>query len=137
MSALENDIVSPKFTINCKGHKHPLELYGQSYHCWKKEGHGYVSLREAMKQSCDTYFYEVARRLGVDKLSETAKKFGLGEKVFEDLFLNEKNGLVPNTIWKKMLRKKLAVGRNCYNRNRSRIYTNYSNSALFDDCTNC
>jgi penicillin-binding protein 2 len=101
LSALENDIVSPKFTINCKGHKHPLELYGQSYHCWKKEGHGYVSLREAMKQSCDTYFYEVARRLGVDKLSETAKKFGLGEKVFEDLFLNEKNGLVPNTIWKK------------------------------------
>ena len=46
LSALENDIVSPKFTINCKGHKHPLELYGQSYHCWKKEGHGYVSLRK-------------------------------------------------------------------------------------------
>ena len=101
LSALENDIVSPKFTINCKGHKHPLELYGQSYHCWKKEGHGYVSLREAMKQSCDTYFYEVARRLGVDKLSETAKKFGLGKQVFENLFINEKNGLVPSTFWKK------------------------------------
>ena len=54
-----------------------------------------------MKQSCDTYFYEVARRLGVDKLSETAKKFGLGQKVFGNLFNNEKNGLVPNTIWKK------------------------------------
>ena len=54
-----------------------------------------------MKQSCDTYFYEVARRLGVDKLSETAKKFGLGEKVFGDLFDIE-NGLIPNTIWKKM-----------------------------------
>ena len=103
LSALENEIVSPKFTINCKGHKHPLELYGQSYHCWKKEGHGYVSLREAMKQSCDTYFYEVARRLGVDKLSETAKKFGLGKQVFENLFINEKNGLVPSTFWKKML----------------------------------
>ena len=101
LSALENDIIGSKFTINCKGHKHPLELYGQSYHCWKKEGHGYVSLREAMKQSCDTYFYEVARRLGVDKLSETAKKFGLGKKVFGNLFFNEKKGLVPNTVWKK------------------------------------
>jgi penicillin-binding protein 2 len=54
-----------------------------------------------MKQSCDTYFYEVARRLGVDRLSETAKKFGLGNKVFNNLFENEKNGLIPNTSWKK------------------------------------
>jgi penicillin-binding protein 2 len=54
-----------------------------------------------MKQSCDTYFYEIARRLGVDKLSETAKKFGLGEKVFGNLFDIEKKGLIPNTQWKK------------------------------------
>ena len=101
LSALENDIVSPKFTVRCRGHKYPLELYGQTYHCWKKEGHGYVNMREAMKQSCDTYFYEVARKLGVDKLSETAKKFGLGKRVFGDLFDNEKNGLVPSTFWKK------------------------------------
>jgi penicillin-binding protein 2 len=76
-------------------------MYGQTYHCWKKKGHGFVSLRNAMKQSCDTYFYEVARKLGVDKLSETAKKFGLGEKVFGDLFSIEKKGLIPNTQWKK------------------------------------
>ena len=101
LSALENDIVSPKFTVQCKGHKNPLELYGQTYHCWKKEGHGFVNMREAMKQSCDTYFYEVARKLGVDKLSETSKKFGLGEKVFDNLFGNEKSGLVPSTFWKK------------------------------------
>ena len=101
LSALENEIINPEFTVRCKGHKHPLELYGQTYHCWKKEGHGFVNLKEGMKQSCDTYFYEVARRLGVDKLSETAKKFGLGRKVFGDLFDNEKNGLVPNTTWKK------------------------------------
>ena len=78
-----------------------MELYGQKYHCWKKEGHGFVNLKEAMKQSCDTYFYEVARKLGVDRLSETAKKFGLGKKVFNNLFENEKNGLIPNTSWKK------------------------------------
>jgi penicillin-binding protein 2 len=101
LSALENNIISTKFTVNCKGHKNPLELYGQKYHCWKKEGHGLVNLNEAMKQSCDTYFYEVARKLGVDRLSETAKKFGLGKKVFQNIFENEKNGLIPNTTWKK------------------------------------
>ena len=54
-----------------------------------------------MKQSCDTYFYEIARKLGVDKLSETAKKFGLGKEVFGDLFSIEKKGLIPSTKWKK------------------------------------
>jgi len=103
LSALENEIINPDFTVHCKGHKNPLELYGQTYHCWKKEGHGFVNLREGMKQSCDTYFYEVARRLGVDRLSDTAKKFGLGKKVFNNLFDNEKKGLIPNTEWKKML----------------------------------
>jgi len=101
LSALENEIINPDFTVHCKGHKNPMELYGQTYHCWKKEGHGFVNLREGMKQSCDTYFYEVARKLGVDRLSVTAKKFGLGKKVFKDIFDNEKNGLIPNTQWKK------------------------------------
>ena len=101
LSALENGIVNTNFTVNCRGHKHPLELYGQTYHCWKKEGHGFMNLRNAMKQSCDIYFYEIARKLGVDKLSETAKKFGLGKEVFGDLFSIEKTGLVPNTQWKK------------------------------------
>ena len=101
LSALENEIISTKFKVNCRGHKNPLELHGQTFHCWKKEGHGFVNLREAMKQSCDTYFYEIARKLGVDKLSETAKKFGLGKKVFGDLFEIEKNGLIPSTFWKK------------------------------------
>ena len=54
----------------------------------KKKGHGFVSLRNAMKQSCDTYFYEIARKLGVDKLSETAKKFGLGKEVFGGTGMN-------------------------------------------------
>jgi len=98
LSALENGIINPNFTVKCTG---KTEMYGQTYHCWKKKGHGFVSLRNAMKQSCDTYFYEISRRLGVDKLSETAKKFGLGEKVFGDLFNIEKRGLVPNTEWKK------------------------------------
>ena len=101
LSALENGIINTNFTVQCRGHKYPLEFYGQSYHCWKKEGHGFMNLRNAMKQSCDTYFYEIARKLGVDKLSETAKKFGLGKEVFGDLFSIEKKGLIPNTQWKK------------------------------------
>ena len=98
LSALENGIMNTNFTVKCTG---KTEMYGQTYHCWKKKGHGFVSLRNAMKQSCDTYFYEIARKLGVDRLSETAKKFGLGEKVFGELFEIEKKGLVPNTLWKK------------------------------------
>ena len=98
LSALENGIVDTKFTVKCNG---KTEMYGQTYHCWKKKGHGFVDLNNAMKQSCDTYFYEIARRLGVDRLSETAYKFGLGERVFDNLFFNEKKGLVPNTEWKK------------------------------------
>ena len=104
LSALENGIINKNFTVKCEG---KTEMYGQTYHCWKKEGHGYVSLKNAMKQSCDSYFYEITRRLGVDRLSETAKKFGLGKIVFDGLFENEKSGLVPNTEWKKN-----ALGRN-------------------------
>ena len=104
LSALENGIINTKFTVKCEGKK---EMYGQTYHCWKKEGHGFVSLKNAMQQSCDSYFYEIARKLGVDRLSETAKKFGLGKEAFNGLFENEKKGLVPNTEWKKN-----ALGRN-------------------------
>jgi penicillin-binding protein 2 len=97
ISALENDVVNPKMIQQCKGH---IELYGEKFHCWKKKGHGFVDMKEAIKQSCDVYFYEVARRLGVDRLSETAKKFGLGKKVLEGFF-EERQGTVPNTKWKK------------------------------------
>ena len=98
LSALENGIVNKNFKVNCTG---KTEMYGQTYHCWKKKGHGIVNLKDAMKQSCDTYFYEVARKLGVDRLKETSIKFGLGEKVLNENFNNEKKGLVPNTQWKK------------------------------------
>ncbi len=98
LSALENNIINKDFKVNCTG---KIEMYGQVYHCWKKKGHGVVNLKEAMKQSCDTYFYEIARKLGVDRLKKTATEFGLGEKVLEDIFSIEKKGLIPNTQWKK------------------------------------
>ena len=98
LSALENGIVDENFKVNCIG---KIEMYGQTYHCWKKKGHGVVDLKNAMKQSCDTYFYEIARKLGVDRLRETSIKFGLGEKVLNKTFDNEKKGLIPDTKWKK------------------------------------
>ena len=100
LAALEFGIISPEKKIQCKGHKHPYELYGQKYHCWKKDGHGFMSLRNAIKQSCDIYFYEVARLLGVDRLSIIAKRYGLGFKVLENIF-RRKKGIVPSTKWKK------------------------------------
>jgi len=106
LSALENNVMSPKLTVKCEG---KIELYGHTYHCWKEKGHGYMSLSNAIKQSCDTYFYEVARLLGVDRLNETAKKFGLGNRVLENNFFEEKKGLVPSTKWKKE-----AIGQNWY-----------------------
>ncbi len=98
LSALENNVIDTKFKVKCTG---KMELYGQTFHCWKEKGHGWVSLKNAMKQSCDTYFYEVSRLLGVDRLNATAEKFGLGKKVLGEYFENEKKGLFPNTEWKK------------------------------------
>ena len=97
-SALENKIINENFKVNCTG---KMEMYGETYHCWKKKGHGVVNLKEAMKQSCDTYFYEITRKLGVDRLKKTAIKFGLGDKVLNEVFSNEKKGLFPDTQWKK------------------------------------
>ena len=98
LSALDNDVIKPNMKVNCEG---MVEMYGQKYHCWKKKGHNLMSLKDAIKQSCDVYFYELARLLGVDRLNLTAQKFGLGQKVLGDVFNNEKQGIVPSTKWKK------------------------------------
>ncbi|MDC0628441.1 penicillin-binding protein 2 [Pelagibacteraceae bacterium] len=105
LSALENGISKPLNKVKCTG---KIELHGEKFHCWKKKGHGVMNMRSAIQRSCDVYFYEVARKLGVDRLSETAIKFGLGTKVL-DGFTEEKSGVVPNTIWKKKF-----IGQNWY-----------------------
>ena len=109
LAALEFGTIDPEKPILCKGHKHPYELYGVKYHCWKKNGHGYMKLRNAIKQSCDIYFYEMARILGVDKLAIIAKRYGLGENILKDIYFDEKKGVVPDTFWKKN-----AIGKNWY-----------------------
>jgi len=105
LSALENGIIKPQDTFRCKG---KIELHGEKFHCWEKKGHGIVNLRKGIQRSCDVYFYEISRKLGVDRLSETAKKFGLGKHVLSD-FTEERSGVVPNTKWKKKF-----IGQNWY-----------------------
>ena len=82
LSALENKIINKNFKVNCTG---KTEMYGQTYHCWKKKGHGVVNLKSAMKQSCDTYFYEIARKLGVDRLEGSTIKKSIGEQVLGNI----------------------------------------------------
>ncbi len=97
ISAMENNILDKNFKIRCS---ESTEYFGQKYHCWKEKGHGVVDLKKAIKESCDIYFYEIARLLGVDRLYETALKFGFNKYVLENFF-EEKKGVFPNTKWKK------------------------------------
>ena len=105
LSALENNVAKTSTKVKCKG---VIDFYGEKFHCWKKKGHGLMDMRSAIQRSCDVYFYEIARRLGVDRLSITAKKFGLGKKTLEG-YSEEKSGVVPNTAWKKKF-----IGQNWY-----------------------
>jgi penicillin-binding protein 2 len=97
LAALENKIVDQDYTHFCPG---KIELYGQEFYCWKDGGHGMINLKDAIKKSCDIYFYEAARLLGVDRLAETIRKFNFGQTILKD-FDEEKKGLVPDTKWKK------------------------------------
>ena len=97
LAALENKIVDQDYTHFCSG---KIELYGQEFYCWKDGGHGRINLKDAIKKSCDIYFYEVARLLGVDRLAETIRKFNFGQTTLKD-FDEERKGLVPDTKWKK------------------------------------
>ena len=96
LAALENDIISHKSKIFCNGVK---EYGNMKFHCWAKHGHGNINLLQAIERSCDVYFYELGLKVGIDKISEMLRKFGLGKNL--DLELNEfRKGLVPSKNWK-------------------------------------
>ena len=98
LAALEHGI-SPDHNVFCAGF---TELGNQRFHCWHKHGHGLVSMIDAMRESCDVYFYELALKLGVDRIAETARKCGLGKTLELDL-PGEKSGLIPTRAWKQEL----------------------------------
>ena len=97
LAALEKGVITPENKVFCRGH---VELGNARFHCWKRHGHGWMDLNSALQQSCDTYFYEIAKRVGIDAIAEMSRRFGLGSKTGIDL-PGERSGLVPTAAWKK------------------------------------
>ncbi|MCX8042989.1 MAG: penicillin-binding protein 2 [Desulfobacterota bacterium] len=97
IAALEEKVIDPSFTVFCPGY---LNLGSRTFNCWKKHGHGYVNLHDAIVQSCDTYFYTLGMKLGVDTIHKYATMLGLGEKTGIELE-GERPGLIPTQEWKK------------------------------------
>lgn len=97
LAALEGGVMEPDATVFCPGY---YDLGNHRFHCWKHGGHGTVNFNSAMAGSCDTYFYDLSHRTGIDKIEAMAKRFGLGQKTGIDL-PHERSGLVPGRAWKQ------------------------------------
>jgi penicillin-binding protein 2 len=100
MAALEADVATPQETVFCPGY---YEFGGHIFHCWKHGGHGHVNMLEAIAESCDTYFYDLGHRVGIDKMQAMAQRFGMGQKLGIDL-PHERPGLIPGRSWKEATR---------------------------------
>ncbi len=100
LAALEAGVTGPDYEVFCPGY---VKLGDHEFHCWKRWGHGRLKLVEALAQSCDVYFYDLARRLGVDAIADMARRFGLGQTLGIDL-PGERSGLVPDRAWKRATR---------------------------------
>ncbi len=98
--ALAMGLVDPEARVFCPGH---AAFYGREFRCHRKGGHGWVNLRDAIKVSCDVYFYNLGRRLEIDRIHEIATSFGFGRPTGVDLAF-EKSGLVPSEEWAKTRR---------------------------------
>ncbi|WP_212525314.1 penicillin-binding protein 2 [Actibacterium sp. MT2.3-13A] len=97
LAALEDGQITPEETVYCPGY---LEVGGRRFHCWKHGGHGHVSLEESLQQSCDVYYYEISRRVGIEKIAEMARRLGLGDR-FELPLSAVAGGLTPTKEWKR------------------------------------
>ncbi len=104
LAALEYGTADPDDTRTCRG---VFQLPGSShrYRDWKKGGHGTVNMHKAIAESCDTYFYGVADKLGIDRMHDFLVKFGLGGETGIDI-AGERSGLVPSKAWKKQAFKR-------------------------------
>ena len=97
LAALEAGVITPETPITCPGH---FALGNVTFHCWREGGHGTLRLREAIKQSCDVFFYETARRLGIERLAAMARRFGFGQPLGLEI-PGERGGLIPSPEWKR------------------------------------
>lgn len=97
LAGLEAGVIGPNETVYCGGYK---QLGDRRFHCWRRGGHGKVDLNKSLQQSCDVYYYELAERVGIDKITEMANKLGLG--VRHDLPMSAvATGLTPTKDWKR------------------------------------
>ncbi|MEE9336910.1 MAG: penicillin-binding protein 2 [Methylococcaceae bacterium] len=103
LAGLEYNVIKARQKIFCPGY-YQLPRLKHKYRDWKASGHGLVNMKNAITQSCDVYFYDLARNLGIDKIHEFLQKFGFGEKTKIDL-VGEKAGLLPSRAWKKKARR--------------------------------
>ncbi len=99
LAALDQGLITENTTFFCSG---GLELYGKEFACWFKPGHGSLNLPEAIKSSCNVYFYQLGRRMSIDTIAFYARALGLGKKTEIDL-PGEKEGLVPSSEWKRKI----------------------------------
>ncbi|MBT3766015.1 MAG: penicillin-binding protein 2 [Rhodospirillales bacterium] len=97
LAALERGIITPATQFFCSG---SVELGDAEFHCWKKHGHSTVDLMKGISQSCDVYFYEIARRVGIDRIAAMARRLGFGGRLGLDL-PGEQTGLIPTKRWKR------------------------------------
>ncbi len=96
LAGLQSGKITKNTTAFCKGY---YEYGSDRFHCWKSGGHGWVDGRKALQVSCDTYFYELATEVGIDKIAEVARMMGLGQRLDFEL-AEERPGLVPDKAWK-------------------------------------
>lgn len=96
MAALEDGLISPDDTVRCNGH---LQVADRRFHCWKRSGHGSVDLKNSLKRSCDVYYYDLALKVGIEKISAMANIFGLGIRHNVEMSAVAR-GLTPTKAWK-------------------------------------
>jgi penicillin-binding protein 2 len=97
LAGLEAGVINLRERLPCTG---TFEFFDQKYRCWKRSGHGSCDFHMAMRESCDCYFYEVAKRLGIEALAGMARKLGLGQ-IYDSGLANLKRGLIPDPDWKR------------------------------------
>ncbi len=94
---LESKVLPENYTVFCPGY---ASFYGRTFHCWDKRGHGTVDLHKAIVHSCDVFFYNVGKELGIDRISYYATQLGLGRRTGIDL-PSEETGMMPSEEWKQ------------------------------------
>lgn len=97
LAALEAGVVSLKERIGCDGR---FDYHEQTFRCWKRMGHGTCDMHMALRESCDCYFYELARRIGIEAIASMARKLGLGQ-IYDSGIAGLKRGIIPDPEWKR------------------------------------